>query len=744
MGSGRAYGGMGMDVRLATGRGPSYVSAPRLSEARADLPVKIHAFKIPIQVRRPFLLLPLNGHKGREGPAKGVGHDLASTQLIPRISTHPHPPLPTRKAAHPTWSARLPPDQGQSGLCERTSGFQPPHDMERAFTGSSVEIKTMHPALVPDVLSGLLPLMRRIANKAILADAQPADWVRFIRLFHTASLDTLKLFAPVLMANLAIEHIPSVHHFDSDTPPGYRDCKDLLRAEASLRLMTTRGFMATLPPSSLSDVWERVWPWMRFTSTYHQPLGSEHGEGLLGPHAPLIALLRRDPSTVNMIDAATGARAIVAQSIKCMFLHPEDNPGGWELANGWHLLSEMQIKGIHHLDELLDGFSVSLSGLASLMVEHLQFVNRKFAVDDDDDGRPTDLLESIALVYSQITDFSDSLTVPAHSSGIVPAITAILRTIVGEPTQPFHHLPILWIHLAETAAPARMLEAINAGLMPILVIGAARQHPDPEIHAEIDQFLKPFLSGFTVYRSVLEAIQAALPEADALASSAEFAVSSCTKAWASFRSVVQQRIAVLKWYCATHFQPLQGCDGPVCGKVVPRDETRLCSGCRSVYYCSRACQKADWREDGDVPRPGSHRNMCSKLRNTIPIDPFTRRDRLFLQALVRRDYTEHRAEIAAKCRDALADIHAPGFMSTACVAVFDYTRGVLDISPRTWTRSDEDKIYAGAAGHEPADQVLLQQSCFAAWGRMQTHESDVVVVRVLCGHERTREQLVWL
>jgi hypothetical protein len=77
-------------------------------------------------------------------------------------------------------------------------------------------------------------------------------------------------------------------------------------------------------------------------------------------------------------------------------------------------------------------------------------------------------------------------------------------------------------------------------------------------------------------------------------------------------------------------------------------------------------------------------------------------------------------------------------MLTFIVPVFDYTRGVLDISLRTWTRLNKNKMYTGA------DEVLLQQTWIAAWGRMQMYESDVVVVRVSCGDQRAREQLVWV
>lgn len=41
----------------------------------------------------------------------------------------------------------------------------------------------------------------------------------------------------------------------------------------------------------------------------------------------------------------------------------------------------------------------------------------------------------------------------------------------------------------------------------------------------------------------------------------------------------------------------------VCG----RHTRRRCQGCKSVYYCSRKCQKVDWRD-------GAHRKHCSSTR----------------------------------------------------------------------------------------------------------------------------------
>ncbi|KAJ7898541.1 hypothetical protein B0H14DRAFT_2674713 [Mycena olivaceomarginata] len=314
-------------------------------------------------------------------------------------------------------------------------------------------------------------------------------------------------------------------------------------------------------------------------------------------------------------------------------------------------------------------------------------------------------------------------------------------------------LPVLWDDLGGVAAHARIVEAINAGFLQILIIGAASPHSDESARTDIEEMLKSFLPGFTTYQSVLECIRNALPEADVLASTPQFKASPIAKHRESFRTLVQQRTSVLESNFAAEFTSWQGCDGP------DATDTRCCSGCRSVHYCSRGCQTADWRESEHDPMSGLHRLACPILRLSIPTgahssssnlypgvrgspfrrrpfqlalngslhaDPFTRRDRFFMQALVRCDYAQHRTEIIAKYRTAVAHQEDPhDLLSTFCVAVFDYTRGVLDISVRTWALSDELDTMAQA--HD-ADEVLHQQIWVRAWAK----------------DGRTREQLVWV
>ena len=45
------------------------------------------------------------------------------------------------------------------------------------------------------------------------------------------------------------------------------------------------------------------------------------------------------------------------------------------------------------------------------------------------------------------------------------------------------------------------------------------------------------------------------------------------------------------------------CDGPKCDQTNP---TNICSGCRSVYYCSRECQRSDWAK---------HKIQCKLVKN---------------------------------------------------------------------------------------------------------------------------------
>ncbi|KAJ7055564.1 hypothetical protein C8F01DRAFT_453714 [Mycena amicta] len=73
-----------------------------------------------------------------------------------------------------------------------------------------------------------------------------------------------------------------------------------------------------------------------------------------------------------------------------------------------------------------------------------------------------------------------------------------------------------------------------------------------------------------------------------------------------------------------------------CCAIRVKSELQRCSACRSSQYCSRACQRHDWRQ-------GGHREACSWR----PIDDnnVSRRDSSFLHALLHEDYLRMRAQL---------------------------------------------------------------------------------------------------
>ncbi|EJD35503.1 hypothetical protein AURDEDRAFT_130597 [Auricularia subglabra TFB-10046 SS5] len=75
---------------------------------------------------------------------------------------------------------------------------------------------------------------------------------------------------------------------------------------------------------------------------------------------------------------------------------------------------------------------------------------------------------------------------------------------------------------------------------------------------------------------------------------------------------------VLEYYLSLR-PSRRDCSGPECDERAPTPLSR-CARCRTVQYCSRACQKADWR--GGAPTP--HKDICDLLRE---LGTFARTDR---------------------------------------------------------------------------------------------------------------------
>ncbi|KAJ7200000.1 hypothetical protein GGX14DRAFT_572435 [Mycena pura] len=120
--------------------------------------------------------------------------------------------------------------------------------------------------------------------------------------------------------------------------------------------------------------------------------------------------------------------------------------------------------------------------------------------------------------------------------------------------------------------------------------------------------------------------------------------------WRRFVTLVEERLQVAREWKAGSLTKFNACDDLNCGQIRKKDQFKRCSRCRNSFYCSRKCQKADYRE-------GGHRGDCS-VTDELRKDANSDRDAKspsFLRALLNYDYAHRQEQIALML---LAEMHA--------------------------------------------------------------------------------------
>ncbi|KAJ7671811.1 hypothetical protein B0H17DRAFT_193895 [Mycena rosella] len=98
-----------------------------------------------------------------------------------------------------------------------------------------------------------------------------------------------------------------------------------------------------------------------------------------------------------------------------------------------------------------------------------------------------------------------------------------------------------------------------------------------------------------------------------------------------------------------------------------------CSGCLSMYYCSKECQRRDWMH-------GGHRDSCARRRKLHYIEQQTlrTRDKSFLRALMDHDYMAAKEEIFYRQVKFMRANPCDQFY-----VVFDYSGGEVSITVKS-------------------------------------------------------------
>ncbi|KAF7331427.1 MYND-type domain-containing protein [Mycena kentingensis (nom. inval.)] len=125
--------------------------------------------------------------------------------------------------------------------------------------------------------------------------------------------------------------------------------------------------------------------------------------------------------------------------------------------------------------------------------------------------------------------------------------------------------------------------------------------------------------------------------------------------WKDFLSVAEERLELLRdWVPRTNEK---NCDNLECVNTARKQ----CSQCKDAYYCSKQCQRIDWRT-------GKHREVCAMMPsfgvNRIILGS---RQRCFILAILDHDYQMHKQDIQSEKAKILAR-----HPDATCITMFNY------------------------------------------------------------------------
>ncbi|KAJ7138583.1 hypothetical protein C8R46DRAFT_1361666 [Mycena filopes] len=596
---------------------------------------------------------------------------------------------------------------------------------------------SMHPSLKIRYLDALPLTMRRVAIAAC-ADSRTYDELeRLLGVVDGQSLEERVRFLPVFYTNLDPANIPRAAQLDGMTE-AVEDY--ILCAVESLE----RLLMLSVPPAAGPDLWPRIWAWCNFLYTYWDALEGLtteetmfyitflRGVGRLHDHGP----------TRKLITSTPGFRVLVAKSWSLFPAIDEKNPlymtAVLQELSGFFV--DVEVGNPAFFDEFVEGAGGHISDFAALVISYFHR-----------------LLDPESMLYSKVADYvnrllsficdadsfsraeKETLNVPPGrfcrcllDHGLVGALVAALRTLatVCKPDNDDVYvlrdcLKFLRRIIQTSPGYLYLRQAIDAGLVHAAMQCATRESTEG-FSSNLKQLLCWTIPDALVNYHVVLGIKAALPEIEALVAKAPpaFRKSIFDVGWQQLQEVVTQRAAVLT--DEFRLESSKACDNRECNAISAKADFHRCSGCKSLYYCSSACQTADWKR--------RHRKACRFYRTLElsehaepDLDP---RERAYLRKLIHHDWNRGHIGVCARQIKFIADNPSTALFLT----LFDYSKCDVEIEVHAVPKSQVARALKAQAPQEWADIVARALN---SDGRMQLH-----VMRVHSGVEATRYWVV--
>ncbi|KAJ7065535.1 hypothetical protein C8F01DRAFT_1020863 [Mycena amicta] len=208
--------------------------------------------------------------------------------------------------------------------------------------------------------------------------------------------------------------------------------------------------------------------------------------------------------------------------------------------------------------------------------------------------------------------------------------------------------------LLQFEPPRLVSQAIDAGLLSsICILSRELDAPDVELglRKNLRHILRVILPQSMMFLSVLKVMKREHKEVDPTMVDRTIGVSYLSEEWYAWMLLLTGRCMVAK--LPKEVKGIRGvkCDSVACVKGGRKKEFLRCSGCLYVYYCSKECQKAQWK---------NHKPMCRLKKDAFAMRDasrfrmlFTEQDARFIRELISTDahiHFHHLKKLAQRTR----------------------------------------------------------------------------------------------
>ncbi|KAJ7669870.1 hypothetical protein DFH06DRAFT_157409 [Mycena polygramma] len=482
------------------------------------------------------------------------------------------------------------------------------------------------------------------------------------------STSKLAEFLPVYYCILDPTRIPSSEELEASAPDTISAIKwGVFTVDVLLDI--------PIPAAAGSDLWPRVWSWVQFQLLFHSVMGQfgislpSEGKlcvgvmsfsGDLGAHEP----------TKQVIASTPGFQAFVVRTwVLSLRADTQDTE-----ARKAVLCDIFAFLDPTCFDNIIAGAGGTLQDLAAVVTAHLTV-----AIRDLDETLSEEPLSHLDKVLNFTVDFDEAcspLKRPLCSAliegGLMETMTIIAR-VVSYGTLPLAKavlnvcLVLLCDMLLLESGYRKLRNAIHGGLLPT-ILRCAQRNISLNINHSLRRLLVEILPAATVNCNVLADMGTAHMALEGPFSVEDFDL-EVWNAWTGFSETLLEHLDVLRTFDTRANVSLKACDNMDCNTIKEKIQLRRCSGCRDLLYCSRECQRSDWRE-------GGHRDQCV-VHRTQRIDielASTPRERAFMHALLHHDYLRLRTYIRARWVHMWA-----ANPDMKCSILFDYRMGKVKI-----------------------------------------------------------------